>query len=60
MFDNFNILAKLGLIQKDAKQFGKKGSACWFVALIADLVMCFKNIIVNIYKVKNIRKIKRS
>jgi hypothetical protein len=52
-FDNLNILSRLGLINKDPKEFSRKGSACWFIALIADLLICLKNILISMYKITN-------
>jgi hypothetical protein len=50
-FDNLNIIAKLGLLKKDPKLFSTKASTCWFIALVADLLVCIKNIIINIHKI---------
>lgn len=55
-FDNLSILSKIGLIKLDAKKMGKNGSTCWFIALLSAVVLCIKNIIVNVAKINYIKK----
>lgn len=55
-FDNLSILSKLGLISVDSKEMGKKGSTCWFIALVATFVLTIKNIIFLCLKISTLRK----
>lgn len=55
-FDNVSILSKLGILNQDAKSFAKKGATCWFIALVASLVLCLKNIITNWLKISALKK----
>ena len=49
-FDNLSILSKLGIINVDTKNMGKKGSTCWFIALISTLILTLKNLLRNYLK----------
>lgn len=55
-FDNLSILSKLGLINLDTKLMGKRGSTCWFIALLATLILTIKNIILNFGKISYLKK----
>jgi hypothetical protein len=55
-FDNLSILSKLGLITVDAKEMGKRGATCWFIALLSTFILCIKNIIINYLKISAIQK----
>jgi hypothetical protein len=52
-FDNLSIISKLGLIKNDPKIFSKRGSTCWFIALIVELILFIKNMIINVYIIIN-------
>lgn len=56
LFDNLSILTKLGLLSLDAKDLGKKGATCWFIALLATLALTIKNIVLNTAKISHLRK----
>jgi len=47
IFDNLNILAKLKIIPKDAKQYAKKGALFWLFALLTNLIIIVKDILSN-------------
>lgn len=56
LYDNLNILSKLGLLKMDAKELAKKGSTCWFIALLATFVLTIKNIVINTAKISYLQK----
>jgi hypothetical protein len=56
IFDNLNILSRLGLLKVNAKTMGERGAACWFVALLATLVLTLKNIILRVYQLLQMQK----
>jgi hypothetical protein len=43
-FDNLSILSKLGIINVDTKNMGKKGSTCWLIALLSTLILTLINL----------------
>ena len=55
LFDNLAILSKIKVITMDTKALGKKGATFWFIALLAQLILTIKNIIVNTKKIDKIK-----
>lgn len=51
IFDNLNILSKLKIIEKDPKQYAKKGALFWLLALLTSLVGIINDIVMNEKKV---------
>ena len=51
IFDNLNILSKIKIINKDPKQFAKKGALFWLLALLTNLISVVKDIVVNEQKI---------
>lgn len=47
IFDNLNILSRLKIIEKDPKPYAKKGAFFWLLALITNLVIVIREIILN-------------
>lgn len=56
LFDNLSILTKLGLLKMDAKELSKRGSSCWFIALLSTLILTIKNILLNRAKISHLKK----
>ena len=53
IFDNLAILSKLKILSFDPKSLSKRGSTCWFIALLSTLILTLKNLVIN---TKNITK----
>ena len=46
IFDNIGILATLKFIKVDAASYNKKASTFWFLALVANLALAIKELVV--------------
>ena len=57
IFDNLAILSKIKVLSFETKPLSRKGASCWFIALLATLILTIKNYIVNTKKILRISKL---
>lgn len=56
IYDNLNILSKLKIFDKDPKAFAKTGALFWLLALLTNLIVVVREILLNEKKIENLKQ----
>jgi hypothetical protein len=56
IYDNLNILSKLKIFDKDPKAFAKTGALFWLLALLTNLIVVVREILLNEKKIENLKR----
>lgn len=55
-FDNLNILSKIKILGQDPKKMAKIGATFWLLALITNLILLARNLLINCTKANELKR----